>query len=1200
MIARKYNPGFLSDDELIATFCVRTREFASIIETLGECDGNSNTHQIVIGPRGSGKTSLLLRVAAEIICDAGFASRFLPVVFAEESYEVSTVGEFWLECLSRLADRAPQRDDGPDLRRTFEELRTVRDDRALGDRCLGALQDFADREGKRLVLFVENLNMMFRDMADEDAGWKLRHTLQTEPRIVLLASATSRFDEMDSPDKAFYDLFRSVSLHPLDTGDCATLWQQVSGQSRPPQTIQALRILTGGSPRLLTIVARFGAKLSFRELMADLLNLVDDHTEYFKSHLDALPAQERRVYLALAYLWKPATAREIAERARLDTSKCSAHLARLTDHGSVEAIGGTPRRKLYYLTERLYNIYYLMRQARGPAPLIEALIRFMEGYYSADELKEFGARIAREALETDGKDLPHYRTAFQQLVRLPSLAVHRDELLSLTPDAFGFAERASAYSAAGGHPIPARELFENGHALAERGRVEEALTAWKDLVRRFGGSEAADDRNQVSLALVNMGRALKLLNRSEEALAVWDDVLRRFGGTRGPAIPHAVATALVSKAHLHTEENRPLEALAACDEVLQRFRETRIEVLQGLFANALVGKTVALMALHRPNEALAACDEVLGRFGASTAPERLGDIAAAMVGRGSALAALGRLDAAVAAWSRLVDRFGTTKSPEIAEDVRLALVNKATALVSLRRAEEALAASDEFLQRHEKRDEPALGAITAAALLNKGNALGLLDRLEEALASWDESARRFGQSPAEQEPVASALMNKGVALFQADRPEEALTALGDIVQRFGTSDLPEVRALVVQAATQMGSLLEHLARHGEALAIWEDVEQRFGAREEPEFLELVAGSFVNRGATLVDLGRLDEALAIFDRAVRQFEGSEEPALYQTVAGALHNKGSVLSMLNRAEEAMAAWNGLVRRCGTSNEPAILKLVAGALVGKGAVLAGMGRMEEALAACDEVLHRFGADVEPTYVEEVSTTLSNKVSVLAFLNRPEEALAACEEVVRRFEASTNPAALNAFAVCLVKKGDLLAQMDRTDEAVPVWKEAVRRFGTSDVPSLRHASDKALLGLAEHELKQGNAKAAAEAADRVLQHENGLPDSRWRALFVRALAHLEEGDKAACALDIEAGLEVLLGLDILPKDALDALSDIGLAFGLAETGDLIRKSPASDLLLPLTTAFELELGLEPRVAKEVEEVAEDIRRDLRERQRS
>ncbi len=68
------------------------------------------------------------------------------------------------------------------------------------------MQDFADREGKRLVLMVENLNMLFRDIADRDAGWRLRQTLQTEPRVLLLASATSRFDEMADPKRALYDL----------------------------------------------------------------------------------------------------------------------------------------------------------------------------------------------------------------------------------------------------------------------------------------------------------------------------------------------------------------------------------------------------------------------------------------------------------------------------------------------------------------------------------------------------------------------------------------------------------------------------------------------------------------------------------------------------------------------------------------------------------------------------------------------------------------------------------------------------------------------------------------------------------------------------------------------------------------------------------------------------------------------------------
>ena len=403
---RKYNPGFLSDDELVASFCIRTSEFESMVEMLRSCTSDSNPHQIVIGPRGSGKTCLLLRVAAEVRRDADLAHGFFPIVFAEESYEVGTAGEFWLECLARLADQAPHRADAPDLHRTFEDLRTVHDDQTLSDHCLAALLDFADQEDKRLVLLVENLNMMFGDITDRDVGWRLRKVLQTEPRIVLLASATSRFDEIDKPDHALYGLFRTLTLRPLDTKECAALWESVSGQSRRRETIRSLEILTGGSPRLLAIVARFGAALSFRELMDSLLDLVDDHTEYFKSHLESLPPQERRVYLALADLWKPALTKEIAARARLTTSMCSAQLARLIERGVVLVAGGSARRKLYYLSERLCNIYYLLRRNRGTNRLIEALIQFMACYYSVSELQGIGNRIVSKGVVLAALDRP--------------------------------------------------------------------------------------------------------------------------------------------------------------------------------------------------------------------------------------------------------------------------------------------------------------------------------------------------------------------------------------------------------------------------------------------------------------------------------------------------------------------------------------------------------------------------------------------------------------------------------------------------------------------------------------------------------------------------------------------------------------------------------------------------------------------------
>ena len=214
---KKYNPGFLSDDEIVSSFCVRSAELELLLDSLRSSYGSSNAHSLVIGPRGSGKTHLLLRVAAEVRRDESLSS-FFPIAFAEESYEVSTIGEFWLGCLGHLAEQAAEEEQA-DLRLSHGDLRTIRDDRELANRCLGSILDFADRHGKRMVLLVENLNMLFADMVDPDAGWRLRHTLQTEPRIVLLGSATSRFDEIDHPDHALYDLFRVITLHPLDIGD---------------------------------------------------------------------------------------------------------------------------------------------------------------------------------------------------------------------------------------------------------------------------------------------------------------------------------------------------------------------------------------------------------------------------------------------------------------------------------------------------------------------------------------------------------------------------------------------------------------------------------------------------------------------------------------------------------------------------------------------------------------------------------------------------------------------------------------------------------------------------------------------------------------------------------------------------------------------------------------------------------------------
>ena len=1178
---RKYNPGFLTDDELVASFCVRTSEFESIVEMLRECTGSSNPHQIVIGPRGSGKTSLLLRVAAEVRRDAGLSSAFFPVVFAEESYEVATAGEFWLECLSRLADQAPQREDGSDLRLTVEDLRALRDDRTLGERCLGALLDFSDREDRRLVLMVENLNMMCRDMADSrEAGWRLRQTLQTEPRIILLASATSRFDAIDRPDRALYDLFRTLTLRPLDTNECAVLWEAVSGQRHPPETIRSLEILTGGSPRLLAIVARFGGGLSFRELMADLLDLVDDHTEYFKGHLESLPAQERRVYLALADLWKPAFTKEVADRARLETSKCSAQLTRLVERGAVQVAGGTVRRKQYYLSERLYNIYYLLRRNRGPDRLIEALIRFMASYYSPPELKDIGVRIVREAQGLDPEMRSLHQFAFVHLMELPALAGYREELRAMVPADFAKAPyRISASSDEAG-----TEAMKVGQDHRSAARLHGATDAPPEVI--------------AARALVGKAVALWSQNRAEDALATFDELVHRFGESETPALLEPVAAALVNKGAVLGMLNRPEEALTACDEVLRRFGESETPALLEPVAKALVNKGMTLDTLNRPEEELTAYDEVLRRFGESETPALLETVAMALVNKGMALGMLSRPEEALTACDEVLRRFGESETPALLETVAMALVNKGMALGTLDRSEEALTVCDEVVRRFGESETPALFEPAAKALFKKGGTLGRLNRPEEALTAYDEVLRRFGDSemPALLELVAKALVNKGVTLGGLNRPEEALTAYDEVLCRFGESETPALLETVATALVNKGAAFVRLNRPEEALTACDEVLRRFGESETPALLEQVAKALVNKGGTLGTLNRPEEALTACDEVLRRFGKSRTPALLETVATALVNKGMALGTLNRPEEALTACDEVLRRFGESETPALLEQVAKALVNKGGTLGTLNRPEEALTACDEVLRRFGKSRTPALLETVATALVNKGMTLCTLNRPEEALTAYDEVLRRFGESETPALLEQAAKALVNKGMTLCTLDRLEEALTIYDEVVRRFGESEYRTLRMWTETALLNKAGLELASQRYDSAIETVDRALdQHFASSPENRWWGHLIRAEAVLASGDPSACEQDVTAILAALPGLGTLPVvRSLDTLMAFSIEIGPARMRELVRASPAADLLLPLTTALEREMGLEPRVAREVEEVAEDIRRNL------
>lgn len=363
MLATKHNPRFLTDDELVRSYCIRKMELASILETIHESTEPSNQHIIVFGPSGSGKSTLVLRVAAEVRRHPCLAPKWFPIVFAEESYAVSTCGEFWLECLSQLAAQAPDADTASGIRLRLADIKNDHDDRMVRDRCLSVLHRFSLRQEKRLLLVVENLNLILEQMRDSVSPWGLRHTLQTDPWIFLLATAPGPFEQIATPEHALYYQFRVIDLPLMTVQECSALWESIAQHRLPEGSIHALQIVMGSSPRLLSALARCATDLSVEALTRDIRDLIDDQTEYFKGFINSLPPHERRVFVALAEAWEPATAREVAEISCLPPDQCWDVLHRLLQEPAVGIPDYAAKEPRFHLQDRLFSLYYALRQS---------------------------------------------------------------------------------------------------------------------------------------------------------------------------------------------------------------------------------------------------------------------------------------------------------------------------------------------------------------------------------------------------------------------------------------------------------------------------------------------------------------------------------------------------------------------------------------------------------------------------------------------------------------------------------------------------------------------------------------------------------------------------------------------------------------------------------------------------------------------
>ena len=836
---RKFNPGlFQSDAEVVMQFAVRHRELETVLEVLrGNVDSSSCQHVLVIGPRGRGKSMLLARVAAELRMREELSARLLPVRFMEENLEISSMADFWLEVLFQLGRECATHDPdhGRALKATHADLAGHRRERELTGLARAAVLSAADRLGRRLVLMVENLQSLC-SIAEDDFGWQLRQELQSHPELMLLATATGRFEGLDDAKEPFFELFHIVDLRPLDEEECGRLWWAVTGDTAPSSDqLRALHVLTGGNPRLLVAMADLARHRSLSRLMESLVTLIDGHTDYFRSLLDSLSGAQQRVYVALLDLWQPSNASEIAARARLDIRVVSTMLGRLVDRGAV-TVTGSRRKRLYSAAQRLHCIYYKLRREGGEAAVVRSVLRFMNVYYNESDREWIVRRALSDATQSPAISgaLSRMFANHPRLAPLVSGPGHASGSSRPTDDVVPFV------------PPPAEEAAESS------GPCETEVGSADGLGEHvFAAFQEQDYERVVKLA---------------------DEVLDIEGGDWSPMAAKSLAVVSLVKATAQIALGDPDGAIVAFDTAISHIADGDEPDLQRLWGSASVLKGHALIAVRELDSAIVACNTVIERFDASCESGLSAVVAEALNCKGEALSGAGDFGAAIAAYDEVVERFGAWEETGLQQDVADALIGKGDALANLHRFAAAIAVYDAVIERHGARAAPSLREKVVRALIGKGFALEERGDLDAANAIYERIYLDFGITGGKDEVV-----RWWVNLARADR-ESALRRLGDyridLDEKFfrlvGGYDAPLGSELAAQVLASKGMRLARLGQAKEALQIGDEIERRLSSLTGERKAEAAWAADWMRTKALLVQGETSAALEVFRSACDRF------------------------------------------------------------------------------------------------------------------------------------------------------------------------------------------------------------------------------------------------------------------------------------------------------------------------------------------
>lgn len=416
VISHHYNPDWLSEEALLASFVARQNDFAFMRAELARAPLQGNVqHYLLVGVRGVGKTTLLKRLAVAIRREPDLSNHLLALSFPEELYQVKNLSDFWWAACEALVDELDyleQSHEAEKLLLAIGQIRKHGDKNNLAaDAGFKLLQDTCAALKKRPVMLVDNLDLVFdridksgRKLKDphSPAYWALREALSTTTSPIVIGGSVRLSDAFIDYDKAFYDFFLPKRLGKLSLDEVHSVLEHLADvQNQPevkerlrtnPARVEALYELTGGNPRALGLIFELFRSGPNSRAVEDFERLMDITTPYYKARIEDLSEQAQVIMHALAVhdaklgLRFGHTAAEIASYTDLPTTSISAQLSLLENEGLVEKSPAHGRTQ-YRITEQMFRLWLQMRATRRIRQNVISLAKFFEVMYEQEELR---------------------------------------------------------------------------------------------------------------------------------------------------------------------------------------------------------------------------------------------------------------------------------------------------------------------------------------------------------------------------------------------------------------------------------------------------------------------------------------------------------------------------------------------------------------------------------------------------------------------------------------------------------------------------------------------------------------------------------------------------------------------------------------------------------------------------------------------